>query len=347
MDKDTFCILPFKHLYADPDGKIRACCIAKPFEGEGNSIRYYDISNAFNSNDFKLLRKDLTSGVKNSICEVCWKREEVGAKSQRIYSNKRFGIDFEMEEDGTTIPKFSSIDIRFSNLCNFKCIMCGPWLSSAHWGDTQKKQGIPKVIKIKDTIVDELIPYLDELEYVFFGGGEPLIMPEHYQLLGYLAKNKPDITIKYTTNLSIIKEDTLTLIKTWKKFRKVQVQVSIDGLFDKGEKIRVGLDTKKFLDNIKILQDNNIYYTLSYTTGNHNVLDIYEFIKDVFDNNIVDNEKLIELHNYVTSPEKFSLNNMTEKQKLQAVEYLSKGLSNIKTDYLRFQIINLIKFLSK
>jgi MoaA/NifB/PqqE/SkfB family radical SAM enzyme len=347
MNKDTFCILPFKHLYADPDGKIRACCIAESFSGKENNIRLNSISEAYNSPEFKSLRKDLISGVKNPVCKVCWEREDTGGKSQRLYSNKRFGFDFKSKNDGAVNPNFSSIDIRFSNLCNFKCIMCGPWLSSAHWGENEKKQGIPKVVKIKDNIVSELIPFLGDLEYVFFGGGEPLIMPEHYQMLSFLEEYKTSITIKYTTNLSIIKHDIVDLINIWKKFNKVQIQVSIDGLFEKGEKIRVGLDTKKFLENIRVLQESNIYYTLSYTTGNHNIFDIYDFIDNVFKYNIAEDESIIELHNYVTSPEKFSLHNMSQLQKQQAIDYLNSGIVNIKTEYLKSQIINLINFLKE
>ena len=85
MDKSTFCILPFKHLYADPDGKVRPCCISKPIEGK--NLKTNHIADVYNTEPFKKLRLDLVNGVKNDICETCWDREKVGANSQRIFSN--------------------------------------------------------------------------------------------------------------------------------------------------------------------------------------------------------------------------------------------------------------------
>ena len=347
MNQNTFCILPFRHLYSDPDGSLRACCISKPFKGLSSNIKNFSIDQAFNSQEFIDLRKDLISGNKNSLCTACWSREETGGKSQRMYSNEIYGYDHTMKEDGTVDPNFLSIHVRFSNLCNFKCVMCGHWLSSSHWDKEKQKQGIPKVIYIKDNIVEELIPYLTDLEEVYFGGGEPLIMPEHLSLLQYLAEYNTDIRIKYTTNLSTFKPDIYTLIELWAKFKHVHVQVSIDGLFEKGEKIRVGLKTDKFIENIKILKDNKVNYSLSYTTGNYNVLDIYEFISNVKELEIVESEDQIELFNYVTSPSEYSIKNMTKEETEQAIEYLKTGIIDIKADFLKSQIIDMIKFIEE
>jgi MoaA/NifB/PqqE/SkfB family radical SAM enzyme len=345
MNKSTFCILPFRHLYADPDGEIRPCCVSNPIESNNITLKNTEIKDVYNIESFKKLRLDLVNGVKNTACNVCWDREKSGVDSMRIFSNKKYGYDYRMESDGHVEPDFIDIDVRFSNLCNFKCIMCGHWLSSAHWGDEERKKGIPKVLKIKDNIVEELIPYVKNLKHIYFGGGEPLIMEEHFEMLKFLHKSNKNITIKYTTNLSVIKHDILDLIKLWKDFKNVHLQISVDGLFEKGEKIRVGFDTQKFLDNIQILQDNNIFYTLSYTTGSHNIFDIYEFIENVINLKIVDSENKIELHNYVTSPDKFSLTKMMDDDKLNATQYLLSKVDNLETSFLRNQIYNLVKFL--
>lgn len=345
MNKSTFCILPFKHLYADPDGKIKPCCISKSINDNDTNLKNNSIVSAYNVDSLKQLRVDLINGVRNEICSTCWEREETGSDSLRIHSNLRYGYDYQMDEDGYVNPDFTDIDIRFSNLCNFKCIMCGPWLSSAHWGENEKKKGIPKVLTIKDNIIEELVPYIKNLKHIYFGGGEPLIMPEHYKMLKYLHDTNRDITIKYTTNLSVIKHDVYDLIQMWKDFKGVQLQISVDGLYEKGEKIRVGFDTKKFLENIQILKENNIFYTLSYTTGSHNIFDIYEFIDNVFELGVVDVENKIELHNYVTSPEKYSLNNMSNEDKIQASNYLLSRVDELKTNFLKKQIHNIVKFL--
>ena len=54
---------------------------------------------------------------------------------------------------------------------------------------------------------------------------------------------------------------------------------------------------------------------------------------------------MIELHNYVTSPFKYSINNMTKEKKNHAMEYLLENIDSVKSNNLRKQIYNLIKFI--
>ena len=80
-------------------------------------------------------------------------------------------------------------DIRFSNLCNLSCRYCGTYFSS-NWYDDQValfgKPNHPKVTyagSSKTDAYDQLINYLPMVEQVYFAGGEPLIMEEHYKIL--------------------------------------------------------------------------------------------------------------------------------------------------------------------
>ena len=93
----------------------------------------------------------------------------------------------EVKEDFSVPTDFQHIDIRFSNLCNFKCRMCNHDFSS-NWYEDMKKirpQNVreTKVLKATDTIVEDLIPHLSKIRSFYFAGGEPLIMPEHYKVL--------------------------------------------------------------------------------------------------------------------------------------------------------------------
>ncbi len=83
------------------------------------NLKTNHIADVYNTQPFKQLRLDLVNGVKNDICSTCWDREKVGASSQRIFSNAQYGMDYEMYDDGAVLPDFTSIDVRFSNLCNF------------------------------------------------------------------------------------------------------------------------------------------------------------------------------------------------------------------------------------
>ena len=217
--------------------------------------------------------------------------------------------------------------------------------SSQHWNDELKKRGIPKVLKIKDNIVSELKPYISNIERIYFAGGEPLITNEHYEMLNFLYDNKNDIDIEYTTNLSIIKSDFENLIEKWKNFNSVHIQVSLDGLYDKGESIRVGMKTQNVFDNILLLQKNNIEYTISFSVANYNVMDIFEFSKELMDKKIVITEDQLEFNNYVLTPNTYSLQNISNKNKV--IEYLNNGKVMFKTKRLQNQINDIKSILHK
>jgi MoaA/NifB/PqqE/SkfB family radical SAM enzyme len=335
MNKDTFCILPFVHLYANTEGVVSPCCISKKFNSKIN-LKNSSIEDAYNTAEFKKLRKDLLSGKKPKSCSRCWEVESSGLESYRNNWNEQFGFNYEMKSDGYVTPNFKYIDIRFSNICNLKCIMCMHDYSSQHWNDELKNKGIPKVLKIKDDIVDDLKPFVKNIERIYFAGGEPLITNEHYSILDLLHNTNRNIHIEYTTNLSIIKKDFKSLVDKWKSFKSVHIQVSLDGLYEKGESIRVGMETNQVLANIKLLQKNNLEYTISFSVANYNVMDIFEFSKELINKKIVISEDQLEFNNYVLTPTKYSLKNLYNKNKV--IEYLNNGKVMFKTKRLQNQI---------
>lgn len=344
MSKDTFCILPFIHLYSNSQGIVSPCCISEKFDSR-KTLKNSTIEEVYNTNQFKSLRKELVSGIKSKSCSKCWEIESKGLNSYRHHWNSQYGFKYNMEPDGYVKPNFKYIDVRFSNICNLKCIMCMHDYSSQHWNDDLKKQGIPKVLRIKENIVDDLKPYISNLDRIYFAGGEPLITKEHYELLDYLHQENKDIQIEYTTNLSIIKNDFETLVKKWKEFKSVHIQVSLDGLYEMGETIRVGMDTKVVLENIKILQKNNLEYTISFSVANYNVMGIYEFAEELINKKIVLSEDQLEFNNYVLTPHKYSLQNIDNKNKV--IEYLNNGKVMFKTKRLQNQINDIKSILQK
>ena len=130
-----------------------------------------------------------------------------------------------VNEDFSVEPNFQHVDVRFSNLCNFKCRMCTFEFSSNWYEDIKKLHpssliDTPKVLRISENIVEDLKPHLKNLKSIYFAGGEPLIMPEHFELLKFLYENTPisddlklrRLSIHYNTNLSVIKYDEKSLL---------------------------------------------------------------------------------------------------------------------------------------
>jgi MoaA/NifB/PqqE/SkfB family radical SAM enzyme len=348
-DYSTYCTLPFNHLAVEPNGDLKLCCLSEPFIPRVN-INNQSLYDAYNSEQFKKARLDLQSGVKHSLCKICWEKEKLGMPSHRtevgLPKNHLGEWTERTTDDGTIELDFEYIDIRFSNLCNFKCIMCNHDYSSTWYGNKEKEDGKPRVLKVRENFIEEIKPYIKNLKSVYFAGGEPLIMPEHFEILSYLHKTNKNIHIVYNTNLSVIKYDKTDLVNMWKDFDKVMVQVSLDGLFEIGETIRSGFDTKKFFENIKILKENNINYHIAHTTGSYNITNIFTFIKELYDNEIIWNDDMVSIANLVIYPKKYNIQLMSLDKKLEAKKYLEDNLKNLSEPRIRSQVLNLLKFLN-
>ena len=132
----TSCILPYIHLWANQMVRLKPCCIAGGFE-EKLSLRDNNVDEVFNSKQMKELRESMEKGRKTFLtCNICYEREDRGEKSprERFNENTLWKIVPEVKEDFSVDTDLRYVDIRFSNLCNFKCRMCNHTFSS-NWYD--------------------------------------------------------------------------------------------------------------------------------------------------------------------------------------------------------------------
>ena len=69
--------------------------------------------------------------------------------------------------------------------------------------------------KTEDEIINSIIS--DDIEEVYFAGGEPLITPYHYELVDQLISMNvaEDINLRYNTNLSTVKYKSIDLAERW------------------------------------------------------------------------------------------------------------------------------------
>lgn len=374
---DTFCILPYIHLYTEPKGEMKPCCIADGFD-EPLNLRKMSIENAFNSPQMKQLRKDMEEGKRNKACDVCYKREDSTGHSPRVdvFNTNNMWTKPELGEDYSVPSDFQHIDIRFSNLCNFKCRMCNHDFSSNWYEDMQKIRPDnvreKKVIKATDTIVEDLIPHLSNVKSFYFAGGEPLIMPEHYKVLNYLHTNFPkvkfythespepfmekvDISIHYNTNLSILRFEKTNLIPIWKDFKQIFLSISCDGIGKVGEYQRTGFNTETFEKNLKEIkkyfrpvniqtsEGHGLKYNFQYTTTNMNAYHIFDFIDYMLENEHITESSQIDFY-YAWSPNEFALSKILPSEKKKLKKFLNKN----KTKYskkTKTEIDSIINFM--
>jgi sulfatase maturation enzyme AslB (radical SAM superfamily) len=93
--------------------------------------------------------------------------------------------------------------------------------------------------RTEDDIWQQLQPQIDNLEQVYFAGGEPLIMEEHYRLLNELIKRgKTDVRLIYNTNFTELQYKKTNVLELWKEFKSVSIGASLDAMGSRAEYIR-------------------------------------------------------------------------------------------------------------
>ena len=170
---------------------------------------------------------------------------------QTRFENKQY-LQENTNPDGSIDNYPSYIDIRFGNLCNFKCRMCGPYASTSGYKDANYKGGTIDYYTNNVNMWSDLELYLSSIEDVYFAGGEPFVQDGHYKLLERLieSNNSHNVSLQYNTNLSYSKFKKYDLKKMWKSFKKISLWPSIEGWKKQAEYSRKGLDWKKFASNV-------------------------------------------------------------------------------------------------
>lgn len=382
-NKKTFCILPFVHFYTQPDGEVKPCCIAGGFD-EKQTLRKSSIEDIFNSNEYKQLRKDMLTGKRNKVCDVCYKKEDMGEWSPRHMYNENLTMGGPcawtmptVNEDYSVSIDFQHLDIRFSNLCNFKCRMCNHSFSSNWYEDSKKiyvngegvytSQENTKVIQVSETIIDDILPYIKNLKSVYFAGGEPLINKQHYDLLVWLSENLEDtfvngygnrkkLTMHYNTNLSVLKYSDYDFMKYWKTFKRVHLAISCDGIGQVGEYQRTGFNHDTFIKNLKELQKHavpaatsqpmeDVSYSFQYTTTIFNIEHIFDFIDFMMENEFIDKSDCISFY-YAWGPRYLTLNNISEQDKERITSTFMKRMETLSSEKTKGELMALINYMN-
>jgi MoaA/NifB/PqqE/SkfB family radical SAM enzyme len=249
-ESKTFCIYPWIHLHAYPTGEAYPCCHAEMGVGQVGNCRENTLEQIWTDAPMQRLRADMLSETPNAACTRCYEQEESGFFSGRKSANKHHGHHVKKLEQNPF--EMTYWDIRFSNLCNLKCRSCGHIFSSQWYQDQAKLAGGDW--KQKNTVLNyagrtetdmwsQLEPHLDYVEQIYFAGGEPLLMEEHYRILDELVKRKRfDVRLVYNTNFTHTDLKGNSVFEYWKQFESVAVGASLDASGARGEYIRKGTD---------------------------------------------------------------------------------------------------------
>jgi radical SAM protein with 4Fe4S-binding SPASM domain len=303
MTKNTICAVPWMHLNFEPNGKVVPCCLTSHHDYFAGDLNTQRIEEIWNSDNMKNLRKQFLAGEEPKICSTCFDREKVTGESGRYYQNKEFPnvikIIPEITQPDGSVPDMKLLywDFRFSNLCNLKCRSCGPRYSSAWvpdykklgWADQEKVWNIESVEN--KTNYDFLKDQVQYVQKVYFAGGEPLLMPEHWQTLDLLVEHKRfDVKINYNTNCSTLVYGGKNVLDYWRQWEpwKIEVWPSIDEIGERAELIRSGTVWSKIEENLKLLTTlDNITVRPGMTIGAWNVRRLPVIINHLIDIGVV------------------------------------------------------------
>lgn len=299
VNSETFCMLPWVHLHAFPDGRAYPCCLADYWHPVGD-LRKNTMKEVWNQDAYKEIRKNMLEDKPCKECTKCYEREKHGFFSMRNDSNRNYGhhiaeVDNTLE-DGTHLDfRIRYWDVRFSNLCNFRCRSCGPIFSSNWFNDHVKLYGkAPDVLKrpmerveyttgSEDTMLAQMEEHIPHIEQVYFAGGEPLIMKEHYYLLEKLIEyGKTDVRIQYNTNFSEMRYKDKHVFDYWKHFSNISVGASLDASGARAELLRKGADWKQTVENRTLMMKEvpHVDFYLSPTVSSMNILHVLDFHKE-------------------------------------------------------------------
>ncbi len=320
---NTLCPIPWNHLEIQQNGDYKICCICTNSETNWGrlekdnipaSISNTSIDEARNLKLIKELRANMLKGVEHNLCKNCYDAEKTGAVSKRQYMLTEYKGSYECINDtgeiDTTKYPIKYLDIRFGNLCNLKCITCGPGYSSLWYEDFLKYNETTstdlffyntKKYKIEilnnqakltnnaedflwyenDKSWDKIKLASNTLDRIYLTGGEPTLIKFHFMFLDHLITTgvSHNIKLEYNSNMVAIPD---MLFNRWEKFKEVEIGCSIDGINEYANYIRYPSNwqvIEKNLDKIGYLNSPIIKGILAPTVSIFNVKHIIELIE--------------------------------------------------------------------
>jgi len=372
----TFCPLPWIHLATRPNGDVRVCCTANASgaglidkkeeglvkqDGITMNLQNHTIEEVWNSQHMRSTRLEMLRGEIPESCKKCFVEEANGIDSKRIWETKVWKERLDIEsivkqtnEDGSLPVNIPYFDLRLGNLCQLKCIMCSPHDSSSWIKDWKQQYPKYKTIELKQdqawdinfdytwykkgSFLESMRNQASSIKELYFAGGEPLLIPEHYNILEFMVEsnNAKNCILRYNSNGLVISDKLLAL---WEKFKHVKFNFSVDAYGDKNDYIRHPSKWADVEKNLYLLDSSseNVTVNLACAVQALNVLYLDELAQWKLDANF----KKINLAPYgagiiglhlVYLPSYLNIRVLPNHVKNLAADRITKFIDTIKTD---------------
>jgi MoaA/NifB/PqqE/SkfB family radical SAM enzyme len=262
----SFCPMPWTGLMYNFDGKVKNCIRSTGSMPIGN-ICQQSIEEIVKGQENIKRQQTILDHDTVASCQPCYDLEKEKIKFD-IISDRIFYIR-ELKKvplDTYTAGNFDlkTIDVRWSNLCNFACVYCGPEFSSKWSSELKISTPTPSDQQQLD-FQEYIYKNAHKLKHVYLAGGEPLLMKENLELL---QKLNPEVQLRINTNLSKVDTKVFDAVCT---FKNVHWTVSVESVEQEFEYIRHGGKWLDFLDNLQIINKldhkisfNMLHFLLNY-----------------------------------------------------------------------------------
>lgn len=254
----TFCILPFVAMHVNPLGGLRPCCM---FDNQAIHDQFSNYPE-WRQRGLTDLKTNLLSGTRDPRCQVCWQQEDSGAPSHRQRHNDIYQQDvreISRTQDLSLDRPLRMLHLDFDNLCNLRCIMCSPTLSSSlqseiasnreAWQLWQPHVARPSQPWHESERFAQLLAEMHTVEEIFVTGGEPLMNPGMLRMIDTVDMSHKILTV--TTNGTRVNDHILDLLS---RPRQLHVMISLEGVGEHNDYIRAGSDWNEIQRNIELLQ---------------------------------------------------------------------------------------------
>lgn len=353
----AYCPALFNSLYLSPQSHITNCCVMQEHDMNYAPIvkqtqRDIPVVDLLNQDWFKNVRKDAINGVKNEACGHCWRSQEHTPEKEyrntfieftdkaNLDNQIRNNIYEDYSVDYNNVD-MEHMDVRFSTLCNLLCRSCSSTFSSSWYkedlaydkmvgrdNETEWRTGLAFKPGAASLTVNSIKPHLKNIKRLYFAGGEPVMLSEHYEILQHLIDiGRTDVKLSYNTNFSKLVSGKKDIIEYWKHFDNITIGASLDGSHEKGEYIRKGIVWSEVEKNIQRLKKEcpHIYFYVSPTVSIMNAYNITEFHKEWYEKGYIGiNDFRL---NVLYGPEAYCMKNLPRNHKDALIKLYKEHIS--------------------
>lgn len=328
----TFCPLPWIHMATRPNGDVRVCCTANASgagrednktaglvkkDGIAMNLRDHTIEEVWNSEHMRNTRLQMLNGEVPVSCTKCFDEESKGVVSKRQWETREWEGKIDMknlvdktQEDGSLEVDIPYFDLRLGNVCNLKCVMCSPHDSSSwikDWRSQQPNYKNPILASDQDwdqnfdytwykkgSFIESMMQQSHNIQQLYFAGGEPLMIPEHWKILQELIADGHAKNIKLRYNTNGHPPSMRKAVNYWNQFKEVVVNFSMDGTERVNNYIRHPSVWSDQLDAFYYITqelDKNHQVNIACAVQALNALDLTNFVEWSIQANQINNKR--------------------------------------------------------